>query len=397
MNVITKNTFLLALFTIAIFILNSCTTDGYRIEGQLENSSGKTFYLKELTVRDILPVDSVIIAEDGKFKFKGDLEHPRFFVLQLSQKSMITLLVEPQEKIKLNADANNLSDSYMVTGSKGSLLIKDLNDKLNSNIKKIDSLGKVFRKNRKNENQNELKLRLDSVYKKIIEDQYNYLIGFIEENYTSLACIPALFQQTSPRNYILDIYKDLKYFKMVDTALIARYPELEQVKAIDAYVKDNEQKIKEKELNEKVLGIGAIAPDISLPTPQGDTLSLSSLRGKYVLLDFWASWCKPCRAENPNLVKNYTKYNKKGFEIFQVSLDRTKNAWVQAIEDDNLNWSHVSDLQYWNSGPARLYNIRGIPASFLLDKEGKIIAKNLRGNALGARLLEIFAKEEHKN
>jgi len=108
------------------------------------------------------------------------------------------------------------------------------------------------------------------------------------------------------------------------------------------------------------------------------------------LLDFWASWCAPCRGENPNLVANYKKYHDKGFEIFQVSLDQSKDSWIKAIKADQLNWHHVSDLKYWSSAPAKLYGVRGIPANFLLDKDGKIIAKNLRGPALGMKLKELF-------
>ncbi|OFY89626.1 MAG: hypothetical protein A2236_03940 [Bacteroidetes bacterium RIFOXYA2_FULL_33_7] len=136
--------------------------------------------------------------------------------------------------------------------------------------------------------------------------------------------------------------------------------------------------------------IGAIAPEITLPTPTGEMMSLSSLRGKYVLLDFWAGWCRPCRMESPNLVANYKKFHSKGFEIFQVSLDKTKDEWTKAIEKDGLNWNHVSDLQYWNSTAVKTYGVGSIPASFLIDKDGKIIAKDLRGDALGQKLAEIF-------
>ena len=138
------------------------------------------------------------------------------------------------------------------------------------------------------------------------------------------------------------------------------------------------------------LEIGSIAPEIALPNPEGDTILLSSLRGKYVLLDFWASWCRPCRIENPHLVESYEKYNEKGFDIFQVSLDKKRESWIEAIEKDQLTWHQVSDLKYWNSAPAELYKVRAIPANFLLDKNGKIIAKNLRGDALEAKLSEIF-------
>ena len=138
------------------------------------------------------------------------------------------------------------------------------------------------------------------------------------------------------------------------------------------------------------LAVGQVAPEITLADPSGNMVSLSSLRGNYVMIDFWAAWCKPCRAENPNVVALYKKYNPKGFEVFGVSLDRKKEDWLKAIEKDGLSWTHVSDLQYFNSEAAQLYNIQAIPATYLLDKEGKIIAKNLRGIALRKKLEELF-------
>lgn len=139
------------------------------------------------------------------------------------------------------------------------------------------------------------------------------------------------------------------------------------------------------------LSVGAIPPEISLPTPDGNVFKLSSLKGKVVLLDFWASWCKPCRQENPNVVRVYQKYNKEGFEILSISLDRDKSSWLKAIKDDNMTWHHVSDLKFWQSAAAQEYQVKAIPATFLLDKEGRIVAKNLRGPALEAKLAEVFA------
>ncbi len=136
--------------------------------------------------------------------------------------------------------------------------------------------------------------------------------------------------------------------------------------------------------------IGIQAQEIALATPQGKTLKLSSLRGKVVLIDFWASWCKPCRQENPNVVRMYQRFKSKGFEIYGVSLDRDKKSWVDAIAQDGLTWNHVSDLQFWNCAAAQDYYVRSIPATFLLDKNGVIIAKNLRGPALEAKLEELL-------
>lgn len=152
--------------------------------------------------------------------------------------------------------------------------------------------------------------------------------------------------------------------------------------------------LKEKINIEKRTAIGQIAADFTQNDTLGNPIKLSSLRGKYLLVDFWASWCGPCRQENPNVVNAYNKYKDKGFSVLGVSLDRqgAKDAWLKAIHDDNLTWMHVSDLQYWNNAAARLYGIESIPQNFLLDPQGKIIDKNLRGAELHEKLEEVLGK-----
>jgi len=149
--------------------------------------------------------------------------------------------------------------------------------------------------------------------------------------------------------------------------------------------------IKEK----KMTDIGHVAPDFAAPDTAGHMIQLSSFRGKYVLLDFWASWCVPCRAENPNVVKAFNKFKDKGFTVLSVSLDQPgkKEAWLKAIHHDGLTWTHISDLKFWDSKAVALYGIKGIPANFLLDKEGKIIAKDLTGNDLDDKLAELLEKQ----
>jgi peroxiredoxin len=144
---------------------------------------------------------------------------------------------------------------------------------------------------------------------------------------------------------------------------------------------------------DKKLAVGQVAPEIALPSPTGEIVKLSSLRGKYVLIDFWAKWCRPCRAENPNVVKAYQTYKDKGFTVFGVSLDRNKEDWVKAIQEDNLTWTHVSDLKYFQSEAATLYNINAIPFSVLIDPKGIIVGKNLRAGELHTKLEEIFSKK----
>ncbi|MBE0641471.1 MAG: TlpA family protein disulfide reductase [Bacteroidales bacterium] len=170
---------------------------------------------------------------------------------------------------------------------------------------------------------------------------------------------------------------------MVTDALNARFPD-------NFYVKNLVRKMEA----ERKLGIGSIAPEISLPDPEGDTVSLSSLRGKVVLIDFWAAWCSPCRKENPNLRRIYRKFNSMGFEIFGVSLDKARENWLGAIASDSLSWPQVSDLNYWQSEAAATYQVTSIPHTVLIDREGRIIARKLRGEALEQKLEELFRSED---
>ena len=152
------------------------------------------------------------------------------------------------------------------------------------------------------------------------------------------------------------------------------------------YVKDLDGIIKQLEN----VQIGKVAPEFSLPDTAGVSVSLSDFRGKYVLLDFWASWCPPCRRENPNVVKAFNEYKDKNFTLVGISLDKDKSKWMKAIADDNLAWTHLSDLKYWDSEIPALYGVRGIPANVLLDPDGVIVAKNITGEDLHKKLKEVI-------
>jgi thiol-disulfide isomerase/thioredoxin len=195
---------------------------------------------------------------------------------------------------------------------------------------------------------------------------------YIKAHPNSLTCL-ALVERLDPD-------KDIQYFKMLDEGLTKTYPALEFTKSFH-----------ERVLELSKLAIGSQAPEINLNNPEGVAVPLSSLKGKVVLIDFWASWCRPCRAENPNVVRLYKQYQPKGFEVYSVSLDRAKDAWVEAIAKDGLLWkNHVSDLGYWQSSVVKQYNISGIPMTYLIDKDGKIIGKGLRGEELEKKLSEMF-------
>jgi thiol-disulfide isomerase/thioredoxin len=257
---------------------------------------------------------------------------------------------------------------------------------------KIQYLSKIFNDSIHSPDFIRIKTGLDTAYKEIVNTHRAYTFNFILQNINSLSSLMALYQQIGPHHYLLDPVRDFRFYVMVDSSLNILYPESEAVRELHRQVVELQEQKRAGEMASLRLSKGSIAPEISLQDPEGDTISLSSLRGKYVLLDFWASWCSPCRGENPNLVNIYKKYHADGFEIYQVSLDRKRNDWLKAIEKDKLTWIHVSDLKMWNSVVVPIYQIGGIPMNFLLDPEGRIIDQNLRGNRLNEVLQEIFGK-----
>jgi peroxiredoxin len=168
------------------------------------------------------------------------------------------------------------------------------------------------------------------------------------------------------------------------------------INAMDTAVANTEtiKNLKERVEKMKAVAIGQKAPDFTMKDPEGNPVSLySKIGSKLLLVDFWAAWCGPCRRENPNVVKVYKEFNKKGFDVFGVSLDQKKDDWVKAISDDNLTWTHVSDLQYWNNLAARMYAVNSIPANFLLDENGTIIGRNLREEALYNKVKEVLGEK----
>ncbi|MFC2151383.1 redoxin domain-containing protein [Bacteroidota bacterium] len=373
-------------------IINSCESEPeyFTISGEIKNANGEKLYLIELQSNNIVFLDSLPLNDEGFFEFKGQTDIPKFYALRLSPNNYLTLIVNPYENVIVKSDGENLSGNPIIEGSPESLKILALRSKLDYSVKKLDSLGIYYQSLIGTNEINKVRDSLRLLSLEIIAEHTDYTKNFIKENSSSLASLMALYQQLAPRRYVLNPKDDFDYFTLVDSSLILKYPESDAVKALHAQMEEIKRQMRnETELN-NLVGIGIEAPEIVLQNPDGDTIALTSLRGKYVLLDFWASWCRPCRVENPNLVKSYKKYHDKGFEIFQVSLDKQKESWVGAIESDQLTWTHVSDLKYWNSEAAKLYQVQSIPASFLLDKNGKIIAKNLRGNALEAKLSEIF-------
>jgi peroxiredoxin len=386
------NRFIVFLYICAALIATGCKNNTVKISGSLTSPvPGEYLFLEEFNSDKLEPVDSIKIADDGKFSFRREVNTPVFYLLKLNNNNFTTLLVEPGETIFLKAHNDSLNYPFYVEGSKGTGSIADYNRKLSKTIYSLKTLNRIYSDNVDKPGLPQLMDSLDSMAQGYLNEINAYTKQYIDSNIHSLVSLLALYQQVAPGVNVIDPARDSKYFAKVDSSMFRQYPDYGPVMTLHEQVKQYKETLEGNKA--RLLQMGETAPEIILPNQEGDTLKLSSTRGSVVLLDFWASWCPPCRKENPNLVKAYDQFHRRGFQIFQVSLDKTREAWLKGIEDDKLErWMHVSDLQYWNSVVVPLYKIEQIPSNFLLDREGNVIAVNLRGDRLQEKLNEIFSK-----
>jgi thiol-disulfide isomerase/thioredoxin len=284
-----------------------------------------------------------------------------------------------------------MGEPESLSGSEDTQKMLDYNKALKNTIAKLNGLNEIYMQNEDNPNLKDIINTLDSTAQAYLKEISDYTKNYIDKNLHSPISLIALYQQVAPQAYVLNPVDDIDYFVKVDSSLFSLYPESNPIKELHENVQALVRSVGNIKGGPVSADSGDQAPEIALPSPGGEIIKLSSTRGQVVLLDFWAAWCNPCRRENPNLVKAYNLYKTKGFQIYQVSLDKTREDWLNGIEADKLNqWIHVSDLKYWNSVVVPLYKINAIPYNLLLNKEGKVIARNLRGDSLLSKLEEVF-------
>jgi peroxiredoxin len=361
------------------------------VKGELKNAVSSYIYLQELTTQNNGHADSILLDKSGEFKFKKRILYPTFFALRIGHTKSVTLIAMPKERIMITGSASNLFKTYKVEGSEESKRVQILNSMLAICLEKRDSLNLVLQQFKDNPNIVNIRKTLSMNFQNYIDDQRQFTQAFIDKWPSSLASLYALYQQVDENSFVLYKDEDYKYFAKVDSILYRSYPEAPYVKALHSNVEQMMEQQRALKLKSLLSAMGAKAPEIALPSPKGDTIRLSSTKGKAVLLNFWASWSKPSREENAKLMNLYKKYKYKGFEIFQVSLDKSKDAWVKAIKDDGLKyWINVSDLKYMQSPVVSLYNFDQVPTSFLIDKDGTLMSKNLSDIDLENKLIELL-------
>jgi len=357
------------------------------ISGKIDGNQPSILYLEELTPTDVIALDTLATDDKGFFSHSLFMESAAFYRLRNTDGQFITLAAEPGEKIYITADLNNFRQSYEVSGSDGSKIIWNLNYHLNKGLSVADSLRSIYREHRDDPQFLQIRQQLKEQYRSTLDAQKQYVLQVIDSNPNSLASILALYQFFEDKQ-LLNEKEHFQYFEKLSKSLCASYPHNKHVINLKKRVSDLKREEEQRIQNEKKLAVGNEAPEIILSDPDGNVVSLSSLRGNVVLIDFWAAWCPPCREANALLSQLYKTYRADGFEIYAISLDRTREQWVNAIKKDKITWTQVSDLRFMNSPVVNLYSVAEVPHYVLVDRDGKIITRDFNINELEALLKE---------
>ncbi len=368
-----KNILLVCFGIVSLFSGRAQTEIQVSVTGTIANTEFKKIELVKITNGVATNLIDSELSKSGSFKFIGKLPSADYYHVKLNNQ-LIPLVLRNNSEIKIYGDGNKLDKFCNIVNSDESQQLMEFQRAENNWMRVYDSATKAIQLNPTL--QKEIYDKITPRYMEFEQFKQNY----VQLNQNSAALFPMI--------KMIDPNKDFDNYQLIVTQVINAFSESPSVQAENTRYLQFRKKL----IDDNPLAKGKIAPDFEELTTDGKTkMKLSDLKGKVVLIDFWASWCGPCRAENPNVVKTYAKYKDAGFTVMSVSLDSDKTKWLSAIEKDGLVWpNHVSDLGGWNSKVAQQYGVRSIPLTILIDQEGKIVNTNLRGPALETELQKIF-------
>ncbi len=356
----------ISLFVLLLVVFASCKDKTkFVLNGNIANAEkGSMVYLYGFQNADVVPIDSTFLSDNGDFIFERDAKDPELFRLILDMNAYM-FVAGNGDNITLKADANDYTGAYTLEGSDDAKILSELNAIKNKNTLVLEKIEGEFEEKVTAEPEKRQALLdvFSPIYEKAKNEESEEIAKFAIDNSSSLVSFYAISMLNSDKHGAAVVaYSDKIADKFVGNRLVDSF--------------------KATANTMRTLQIGATAPEFNTYTPDGNAVSLKDFRGKYVLIEFWASWCQPCRAENPIILAAYNKFKDKDFTVFGISIDKDKDAWVEAIKADGLPWTQGGDGFGFEGPIARLYMLQSTPSSFLLDKEGKIIAKNLRGPQL---------------